>query len=165
MMVRAAVFHELGGCDGWLVAHMEEIDFCWRARLRGWRIAVQPASAVYHLGGGMLPNDSPRKIYLNYRNNLAMLYKNLPAGRLQAVLLTRMLLDGVSAMLFLLQGKRDFFSAVWRAHRDFRTHRSQLREQRREIQQSTLQPANQVYAGSIVLRYYLLRKQIFGRLL
>lgn len=82
MACRRELFTRVGGFDEEFFAHMEEIDLCWRAQLVGYRIAVEPASVVYHLGGGTLPNDSPRKIYLNYRNNLWMLYKNLPAGRL-----------------------------------------------------------------------------------
>ena len=84
---------------------MEEIDLCWRAQLVGYRIAVEPASVVYHLGGGTLPNDSPRKIYLNYRNNLWMLYKNLPAGRLWFTVPLRMAMDGASALVYLAQGR------------------------------------------------------------
>ncbi len=87
MMVRADVFRKLGGFDGDFFAHMEEIDFCWRAQLAGYRIMVEPRSRVFHLGGGTLPNNSPRKLYLNYRNNLSMLYKNLSKRHVMAAAL------------------------------------------------------------------------------
>lgn len=79
LMVRREVYTKLGGLCREFFAHMEEIDFCWRARLDGWKVNVVPRSTVYHLGGGSLPQDSPRKLYLNYRNNLLMLSRNLPA--------------------------------------------------------------------------------------
>lgn len=78
MMIRASLFHELSGFDKGFFAHMEEIDLCWRARLLGYKVSVVPRSVVYHIGGGSLPNNSPFKLYLNYRNNLLMLRKNLP---------------------------------------------------------------------------------------
>ena len=77
MVVRADLFHKLGGFDGDFFAHMEEIDLCWRMQLAGYRVMVEPRSRVFHLGGGTLPNNSARKLYLNYRNNLSMLFKNL----------------------------------------------------------------------------------------
>ncbi len=164
MMVRAQVFHDLGGFDPWFFAHMEEIDLCWRMQLRGWRIGVAPLSKVYHLGGGTLPNDNPRKIYLNYRNNLAMLYKNLAPGHLGVTLFVRMVLDGLSALVYLLQGRPAFLKAVWRAHADFRRRRPQLREARRGIQAQALARPQGVYRGSVLLRYVLGRKK-FGKMM
>lgn len=158
MACRSDIYRQLGGLDDEFFAHMEEIDLCWRAQLYGYRIAVEPASVVYHLGGGTLPNNSPRKIYLNFRNNLAMLYKNLPAVSLWPVLLTRMVLDGFSALVFLLQGRVDFFREVWRAHRDFFKWRSRLRPKRETIRQQGVGKVRQVYRGSIVLRYFFLHK-------
>lgn len=165
MAVRAEVFRALGGLDGSFFAHMEEIDFCWRAQLRGWRVGVVPSSEVWHLGGGMLPNDSPRKVYLNFRNNLAMLYKCLPKWHLWPILATRTMLDGVSAGLFLLQGKPSFCSSVWRAHRDFRRQLPVLRQKRREVQNSAKHRPHGIFRGSILIRYYLLRRKKFGKLL
>ena len=108
MMVRSSLYHKLGGLDDNFFAHMEEIDFCWRAQLSGSEVWVFPSSVVYHVGGGTLPNNSPKKLYLNYRNNLLMLYKNLPQRRLRSVLFTSKLSDGLSAVLYLLQGKKSF---------------------------------------------------------
>jgi len=122
MACRADIFRALGGFDGAFFAHQEEIDLCWRMQLAGWRVRVAPHSVVYHLGAGTLP-PSPRKLYLNFRNNRAMLYKNLPAGWMQAVLAVRWMLDLLSATVWLAQGKRDNFRAVVRAHRDFRAMR------------------------------------------
>jgi GT2 family glycosyltransferase len=154
---RATVFWEMGGFDDDFFAHQEEIDLCWRMQLAGWKIAIQPLSRVYHLGAGTLPPSST-KVYLNHRNNLAMLYKNLPKGRCRVVLTLRMILDGVTAMGYFLQGKRDYFGAVWRAHRDFRRMKQlNLKAKRRVIQTSATSRPSGVYGGSIVLRY------IFGR--
>lgn len=160
MIVRADVFHALGGFDGRFFAHMEEIDLCWRAQLAGWRIAVQPASVVYHLGGGTLSATSERKLYLNFRNSLAMLYKNLPPRRARIVLKVRMLLDGLSALVYLMQGRRHFYKAVLQARRDFRAWRPQLRSQRSE-RVDFIPPT--VYRGSILLRY-LFGKRTFGKM-
>ncbi len=159
MVVRAALFRELGGFDADFFAHMEEIDFCWRARLAGYKIVAEAESEVFHLGGGTLPNNSPRKLYLNYRNNLAMLYKNLSWTGLCTVLLIRGFLDTLSALIFLLQGRGDFFKVVVLAHVDFhRSHRA-LRRKRAWINQ--IRRVNHpygIYQGSIILRYALGRR-------
>ncbi len=164
MMVRAEYFRTAGGFDEAFFAHMEEIDLCWRMQLRGWRVAVEPASAVYHLGGGTLPNDNPRKLYLNYRNNLSMLYKNLAPGRRESVLFVRMVLDGLSALVFLAQGRPSFFSAVFRAHMDFHRRRPELQRLRAGIQESAVARAKGIYCGSILFRYFTCRRK-FGNLL
>ncbi|MDR0907168.1 MAG: glycosyltransferase family 2 protein [Rikenellaceae bacterium] len=161
---RAEVFWAKGGFDDDFFAHQEEIDLCWRMQLTGWRIAVEPRSRVYHLGAGTLP-PSPAKVYLNHRNNLAMLYKNLPARRLWAVIGVRMILDGVLAVGYLLRGKRADFNAVWSAHRDFcKMRREKLRARRRAIQLLATARPTGIYRGSIVLRY-LLGRHTFDHLL
>lgn len=164
MVVRARLFKELGGFDAKFFAHMEEIDLCWRAQKCGYRVAVEPQSAVYHLGGGTLPNNSERKIYLNFRNNLAMLYKNLSQGRLYPVLFVRMLLDGASAMVYLLMFNWGFFAAVFRAHRDFYRWLPELTVQRKEILQTAIVEPKTIYRGSIIFRY-LVACKVFGRLM
>lgn len=164
MVVRAEVFRKLGGFDGKFFAHMEEIDFCWRAQLYGYKVWIEPRSRVWHLGGGTLPNNTPRKIYLNYRNNLAMLYKNLPAGRVEVILFVRMVLDGLSALVFLLQGRADFFREVFRAHLDFHAWRSELRIQRHTIQTEAVARSRMIYGGSIILRY-LFGQHRFGKMM
>lgn len=152
---RADVFSTCGGFDADFFAHMEEIDLCWRAASAGWRISVVPQSAVYHLGGGTLASNNPRKTYLNFRNNLAMLYKNLSSASLWWVLIARMMLDGLSAMVYLITGKPKLFTAVFSAHIDFWKMLSSLRLKRRAIRLARKARPRQIYRGSIILRYTL----------
>jgi GT2 family glycosyltransferase len=156
---RADVFHTLGGFDGSFFAHQEEIDLSWRMWSAGWRVVVEPRSTVYHLGAGTLP-PSPAKLYLNYRNNLAMLYKNLPPGAMQAVLAVRVTLNALAGAVYLLRGRRENQRAVWRAHRDFRSmKRDGLRESRRAVQSARIARPEGIYRGSILLSYLFGRKQ------
>ena len=113
---RTELYKKAGGLDRNFFAHMEEIDLCWRYHLLGFRIVCVPQSAVYHLGGATLDADNPRKTYLNFRNNILMLYKNLPSKGRKRKLLCRKLLDGLAALNFLLQGKKDNFKEIGRAH-------------------------------------------------
>ncbi len=123
-MTRASLWRGLGGLDGRFFAHMEEIDYCWRAQLAGWKVTVIPSSVVYHIGGGTLPQSSPFKLKLNYRNNLLLLDNNLEAtvGRVPARwrIFVRMLLDGCSAFVYLVTGRPACFRAVLEAHREYR---------------------------------------------
>ena len=121
MCVRTKVYKELGGLDASFFAHMEEIDLCWRMRNKGWRLVCVPTSTVYHLGGGSLHYDNPRKNYLNHRNNLLMIYKNKqhPGG----VLFIRFFLDYAAAFFYLLQGRPKSFKAVFEARRDYKKMR------------------------------------------
>ena len=156
MMVRSAIYHHLGGLDELFFAHMEEIDFCWRAKLLGYQVWCMPASTVWHVGGGTLPNNSPRKLYFNYRNNLLMLYKNLPDSVRARRIFVRRVLDGLSACVYLLTGKWSFFTAVWKAHRDYRRLRreedpSPFEEERNNIG---------VYYRSIIFRFFLSGKKL-----
>jgi hypothetical protein len=123
MCVRTNVYKESGGLDAAFFAHMEEIDLCWRMRNQGWKLACVPQSTVYHLGGGSLSYDNPRKNYLNHRNNLLMLYKNKkhPFG----VLFVRFFLDYAAALFYLLQGRPKSALAVYEARRDYRKMRSE----------------------------------------
>jgi len=125
MCVRTKVYKECGGLDASFFAHMEEIDLCWRMRNAGWRLACIPQSVVYHLGGGALSYESPRKTYLNHRNNLLMIYKNKqhPCG----VLFVRGILDYAAACFYLLQGRWGAFKAVFQARRDYRAMRRNYR--------------------------------------
>lgn len=164
MACRKEIFTEVGGLDEDFFAHMEEIDLCWRAQLYGYRVAVEPKSIVYHLGGGTLPVNSPRKIYLNYRNNLAMLYKNLPDGRLSLIMTIRMIMDGLSALVFLLQGHSNFVSKIWNAHMDFRHWKKTLKSKRIEIQSKATSKPYGIYNGSIVFRYFF-RNKLFDKII
>ena len=120
MVVRSSLYHHLGGLDDLFFAHMEEIDFCWRAKLLGFQVWAVPQAKVYHVGGGTLPNNSPRKLYYNYRNNLLMLYKNLPGNLRWRTIAIRQILDFMSAMVYLVSFKWDWFKAVFKAHHDYR---------------------------------------------
>jgi len=117
MCVRTRIYKDCGGLDASFFAHMEEIDLCWRMRNAGWKLMCLPQSVVYHLGGGSLNYESPRKTYLNHRNNLLMIYKNKkhPFG----VLFVRFFLDYAAAFFYLLQGRWGAFKAVFEARRDY----------------------------------------------
>ena len=123
LMVCNRVYLETGGLDREFFAHMEEIDLCWRIRLAGWKIAVVPKSHVYHLGGGSLDALNPRKTYLNFRNNLLMLHKNLPEEDRGRLLFRRRLLDTLAWAKFMATLKFGHANAILRAHRDFRRMR------------------------------------------
>lgn len=125
LLTRTALYKRLGGLDPKFFAHMEEIDLCWRILLDGHKVMAIPAARVYHLGGGSLPASNPRKTYLNFRNNLLLLHKNLPKADLCATLLRRRLLDTVAWMKFVATFDFANAGAVWRAHRDFRKMRRQ----------------------------------------
>lgn len=153
MAVRASVFRELGGFDARFFAHMEEIDLCWRAARAGWRIVTEPRAAVYHLGGGTLAHGSERKIFLNFRNTLLMLHKN----RGGAVVWFRMVLDGGSALVYLVSGRWKFARAVWRAHREF----LKMKGPRPRIEHKRI---TGIYCGSILLRYFFGRRR-FGNMM
>ena len=161
MFVRASVWNELGGLDGDFFAHMEEIDFCWRTHLAGYRVRYCPGSVLYHVGGGTLPKSSPFKTELNFRNNLSMLYKNLPAQRRGWVLAMRMWLDRVAAVKFLLEGHVGEYKAVRKAHRQYRKWKPQLDEKRKN--NGTCQ-VPQVYQGLLLPEYYLLGRKVFTSL-
>lgn len=124
LMTRRSVWESLGGLDERFFAHMEEIDYCWRAQLAGYTVEAVTESCVWHLGGGTLAQTSPFKLKLNYRNNLLMLEKNLPAtvgrSRSALVIAVRRMLDLASALIYLFQGRRDYAAAVFHAHREVR---------------------------------------------
>lgn len=157
MFVRADVWRQLGGLDEDFFAHMEEIDFCWRAQNAGYRIEYCPHSVVYHVGGGTLPKSNPRKTYLNFRNNMALLYKNLPTQRLAWVIGSRIVLDYVAAFKFLLERKPKEFSAVVSAHRAFHQWVPRLKAKRQSLAQKT-RPTG-MYRGLLLIDYYLLGKK------
>ena len=132
LMVRSSLWNSLGGLDDRFFAHMEEIDLCWRIQLSGFKVTVVPSSIVYHIGGGTLPKKSPYKLFLNFRNNLLMMENNLPKtiGRKRARrrILTRMILDGMSGIVYLITGKWESFKAVVKAHREYRKLRRRTDE-------------------------------------
>lgn len=125
MCVRTSVYKECGGLDAAFFAHMEEIDLCWRMRNKGWKLACVPQSVVYHLGGGSLSYDNPRKTFLNFRNNLLMIYKN---RRFPWIVLTlRFFLDYAAAVMFLVTGKKGSAKAVFEARKEYKRMRKNYR--------------------------------------
>jgi GT2 family glycosyltransferase len=116
MFVRGTLYHELGGLDEFFFAHQEEIDFCWRMQRAGYKVYCCPLSVVYHVGGGTLPKGNSRKVFLNFRNNLIMMSKNMQAGEAFWKISWRFVLDAVSAVKSLLGGEGKYFVAVFRAH-------------------------------------------------
>ncbi len=132
MFVRADLYLKYGGLDDSFFAHMEEIDFCWRMKNLGYSIYCCPQSKVYHIGGGTLPKSSSRKTYLNFRNNLSLIYKNLPSKHVFWIVAYRILLDWVAAIKFLFGGGLKDFWAVIRAHFAFYKRIPTLRKFRRE---------------------------------
>ena len=158
LLVRSDLYRIAGGLDEDYFAHMEEIDLCWRLKNLGYKIMVQPASTVYHLGGGTLGNESPRKLFLNFRNSLYTLYKNLPEDRLFSTLFLRMCMDGAIAVLYLLQGHPARFAAVVKAHRAFYRHLAALRDKRRQTPKGETFPPAGMLDGSLLWKR--LRKKL-----
>jgi GT2 family glycosyltransferase len=116
LMLRSSLYTQSGRLDDQFFAHMEEIDLCWRLQRMGYQIHYVPQSTVYHVGGGTLARGNPQKTFLNFRNNLLLLYKNLPENQRDRILFLKMILDGISALRFLIQGDTKDFMAVIRAH-------------------------------------------------
>ncbi len=165
MFVRSLAYFRAGGLDGDFFAHMEEIDLCWRLHRIGYAVEVVPDSVVYHVGGGTLPNNNPHKLFLNYRNNLFLLFKNLPLGRLFPVLFARMVLDGLSALVYLASGKGGFFMAVPRAHFAFYRQVPALIRKRMQLKSVIgAAAAHEIYPGSILWDFFAGKKKTFGQL-
>jgi GT2 family glycosyltransferase len=165
MIVRAEAWKRCGGFDPDFFAHMEEIDLCWRFHLSGYTLYQIPEVTVFHVGGGSLPYDSPFKVYLNFRNNLFMLYKNLPQRGLFITMFIRMVLDGVAAFTFLLQGKPKGLASVWKAHIDFYRNLKQLRIKRKAVERPfPANPGKYILNKSVVFEFYIKGKKTFDRL-
>ena len=154
-----------GLLDERFVMHMEEIDLCWRLKTMGYRNYCIPSSRVYHVGGGTLPYGDPRKTYFNFRNNLLLLYKNLSPKQRRKIVLARLLLDGISAIRFLLRGSFSEFRAVLKAHRDFwgmkRVYKGTDRDT--DLKRNDVL-VNSIYPGSIVAAFFLKGKKVFSEL-
>lgn len=163
LMVRSNVFKAVGGFDGSFFAHMEEIDLCWRMQARGGVVMAVPASTVYHVGGATLNKSNPRKTYLNFRNNLLLLYKNMPAKQLVGVMRMRRLLDYVAAVKFLLGGSWGDFKAVLCARKDF----GRLKNEYATVREENMRLAVAVPATSgfsLLWQYYVKGKSFFSEL-
>ena len=165
LMVRADLYWESGGLDERFFAHMEEIDLCWRLQRMGYRIRFVPSSTVYHVGGATLQRGNPFKTFLNFRNNLLLLYKNLPIRGRSKILFARMILDGISAFRFLFQGDFKDFRAVFRAHLAFNRMKSSYKGMkiRNKYHENSVIVAG-IYPASIVADFFLKGKRKFSDL-
>lgn len=165
MAIRANYFHKAGGFDSDFWAHMEEIDLCWRLKNMGYKIQFTPYSKVFHLGGGTLSYDNPKKLYLNFRNSLWLLYKNLPRHKFYKVIIFRMLLDGVAAFKLLSELNVGGFLSVFKAHFSFYRSHKMLREKRDYLKTiSTPQWHDEMSQKSIIWKFYLKGEKKFGEL-
>jgi GT2 family glycosyltransferase len=163
MFIKADLYHQLQGLDEYFFAHQEEIDLCWRLQHAGYSIYVQPASVVYHVGGGTLSTGSSLKTFLNFRNNLIMLYKNLPGKAAFFKIPFRLLLDAVAAWKALLGGDARFFSSVGRAHVHFikwilfYQHKSIFPKTKKMV-------TSGCFNGSVVWQHYVKKKTKFSEI-
>ena len=165
LMIRSSVYREVGGLDDDFFAHMEEIDLCWRLKSRGYRIVCIPESAVFHVGGGALGYESPYKTYLNFRNNLLMLYKNLPATLLKKIMFSRFLFDYTAAFQLFITGKPKNALIIFKARRDYKKMRPNFVEKRNQNRiLSTTDATTDIYKKSIVLDYFLRGKKTYKSL-
>lgn len=162
LAIRSECYDKAGGLDLDFFAHMEEIDLCWRVRNLGYKIISVPESCVYHLGGGTLHSTSPHKHYLNFRNNLNMLLKNLPKNKLAITLVLRMCLDGVAALKYLSKGEFQYFFSIFKAHMHFYA-RFRLYYKKR-LRSSMINMPQEVYPKSIVWQYFARNKRIYSDL-
>jgi len=165
LAIKADVFNNIGGLDSYLFAHMEEIDLCWRLKRLGYQIYYCPESSVYHVGGGTLPNNNPRKLYYNYRNNLYLLFKNLKGGNYLTVFFPRMFLDFISAIVYLMKGQVSFFFAVFRAYFRFIINLKRLYIKRHIFNKIIARnKVSQIYNGSIVYAFFVRKVRSFNEL-
>ena len=165
LFIRTAVYKKEGGLDANFFAHQEEIDLCWRLRSRGYRIVCIPSSVVYHVGGATLNTESPQKTFLNFRNNLLMLYKNLPEKDINSVFRIRFWLDFIAAAKFFMTGHPKNAAAVFRARKDFKRLKDEYAEIRAEYRKKATQHTiPEIRRQSLLYAFYIRRKQKFSQL-
>ncbi len=161
-MVRSEAYHQVGGLDPDLYAHMEEVDLCWRLKNAGYKIACAGKSTVYHVGGSVITYGSPQKTFYNFRNNLVLLLKNEKAARLWWLLPLRLVLDGIAGLQFLFQGDFKNIIAVLRAHFSFYVSFNKWRRKRKAaLACITWRNEAGIYPKSIIVRYFLQGKKTF----
>ena len=165
MFVRAKLFLEADGFDADFWAHQEEIDLCWRLKNHGYRIVYTPESTVYHVGGGTLSYDNPQKLFLNFRNNLWLLYKNLPANQLFYILFVRMILDAVAAFKLLAEFNLNGIRSVLKAHYHFWISIPSLQRKRKQtrLAGNFRNPAEKL-PRSIVFQFYVRKRKHFNEI-
>lgn len=166
LVVRSDVFWKAGGLDDDFFAHMEEIDLCWRLRSRGFRIVCLPESKVFHMGGGTLSVENPHKTYLNFRNNLLLLYKNLPKNKLKKILFWRFFFDYAAVFQLFITGKPRNAQSVIKARKEYIHMRPKFEEKRMEnILFTTNNEIPEIFQSSIIINYYLRGKKTFNKLM
>ena len=164
--VRTEVFNKEGGFDVRFFAHQEEIDLCWRLRARGYRLVCIPQSVVYHVGGATLTTESPQKTFLNFRNNLLMVYKNISAGKLHSVLHLRYWLDHIALIKFFLTGHPANAKAVLQARKDFKQLMKEYEPVREEnLSKTVVSSIPEMYQKSLVLNFYLRGRKKFSKMI
>lgn len=165
LVVRRQVYLETGGLDARFFAHQEEIDLCWRLKSRGYSIQCIPSSVVYHLGGGSLGYESPRKTYLNFRNNQLLLYKNMQKAEYNWVAFARFFLDIAAAMNLLVHGKGGNCAAVFKAWRDFIKEKKEFKADREEnLRKSIVKKIPEQLNFLLICKVYIAKKKTFDKL-
>lgn len=164
LFVDAKKYFELGGLDNDFFAHMEEIDLCWRINNAGYKIFVNPQSVVYHVGGGTLQKTNPKKTYLNFRNNLYLLYKNLPDNKLFKICFVRKILDGIAAIKFFFSFKFKDSAAVLKAHIHFYKTKKIFKAKREQNKKLTLVTEHKTILNkNLIWQYYAKGKKTFDK--
>jgi GT2 family glycosyltransferase len=164
LFVRSSVFHELNGFDEYFFAHQEEIDLCWRMQRAGYKIYVEPASYVFHVGGGTLSMGNKRKVFLNFRNNLILLSKNLLLSEKFWKIPCRIAMDNVAGLQALVKGDFQTFASIQSAHFNFIKWKLKQKEEKK-LPKIKLKYLKGVYAGSIVWQYFINKKKIFSKII
>lgn len=165
LFIRSVDFKESGGFDSYFFAHMEEIDLCWRLNRYKRRVVVVPSSVVYHVGAATLSVESPRKTFLNFRNNLLMLYKNLPEDKLSRVMKRRLVLDYMAVLKYIFSGKVSNAKAVLKAHKEVRRVKINFNKTRYNVQRDLIQSGlDVIYPKSILYDYYIRGCRVFSKL-
>ena len=162
LFVRAEAFHAVGGFDEYFFAHQEEIDLCWRLQLAGYKIFVQPASVVYHIGGGTLPVGDKKKVYLNFRNNLVMITKNLPVSQAIWKVPFRIGLNKIFALKALFKGNGTPFIAVFKAHVDYL--KWLFFKRNKNVPGNRTNGLKGMYRGLVIWQYFVNRKRTFSEI-
>ncbi|MFA7273409.1 MAG: glycosyltransferase family 2 protein [Crocinitomicaceae bacterium] len=164
LLIRADLYHQVGGLDDDFFAHMEEIDLCWRLKKQNYRFVVVPSSIVYHVGGGTLPYSSPFKTYLNFRNSIYMLIKNHDGWWLPK-LFYRLVIDGIAAIRFLIRGERKQFASIFNAHMNAYKNLPKMLRKRKQIRAiSSTFNSTGLYNGSILWQRYVRKNDKFSKL-
>ena len=155
--IRAKTFHELGGFDEDYFAHQEEIDLCWRTKNLGHSIFYESQSTVYHVGGATLKESNPKKTFLNFRNSLFSLVKNLPKNKIIPIIMVRLILDGIAGIKFIIELKPIHTIAILKAHLSFYYHLNKMIKKRGKTTKLT----NYQYINNIVLAHFIKGKKVF----